>query len=79
MTSEPDVPSFTLINDLLNEFHSYSGIRPDMAKSSIFYAGVNLQLKEELGLILPIPEANLPVRYLGVPLILARLKSIALF
>lgn len=59
---EPNVPSFTIINDLLNEFHSFSGLKPNMAKSLIFYAGVDIQLKEELGLILPIPEANLPVR-----------------
>lgn len=72
---EPNVPSFTIINDLLNEFHSFSGLKPNTEKSSIFYAGVEIQLKEELGLILPIPEANLPVRYLGVPLISARLRS----
>lgn len=30
---------FALINDLLNDFHSYSGLRSNMGKSSVFFAG----------------------------------------
>ncbi|XP_058216683.1 uncharacterized protein LOC131327544 [Rhododendron vialii] len=46
--------SFSLINQLLTDFHSFSGLKPNMQKSSIFYAGVSetaadcLILKEKI-------------------------------
>lgn len=46
-----------------------------MAKCSIFYAGVSKEVKGILGVILPISEAKLPVKYLGVPLISTRLRA----
>lgn len=68
------VSSFTLIDQLLKDFHAFSGLKPNISKSSIFFAGVNEELKLSLKNILPNPEAFFPVKYLGVPLISTRLK-----
>lgn len=67
--------SFSLINSLLTDFYSFSGLRPNLSKSSIFFAGVDVNLKGALVNILPIPEAKLSIKYLGVPLIDSRLKA----
>lgn len=60
--------SFHLIKCLLDDFYSYSDLKPNMHKCSVFYAGVLEGDKVVLGGILPIPEAHLPAKYLGVPL-----------
>lgn len=69
------VSSVTLIDQLLKDFYSFSGLKPNLAKSSIFYARFSEDMKDLLHNILPISEASLPVKYLGVPLISTRLKS----
>lgn len=71
--AEPN--SFQLVKDVLNDFHRFVGLQPNLQKSSIVYAGVNSQTKDELHSILAIPEGFLPVKYLGVPLITNRLKA----
>ncbi|XP_058216962.1 uncharacterized protein LOC131327851 [Rhododendron vialii] len=67
--------SFSLINQLLTNFHSFSGLKPNMQKSSVFYVRVFETVKLTLSSILPIPEAHLLVKYLGVSLISTRLKA----
>lgn len=69
------VSSFTLIDQLLKDFHAFSGLKPNKSKSSSFFVGVNEKLKQSLKNILPIPEAFFPVKYLGVPLIATILKA----
>ncbi|KAH7837641.1 hypothetical protein Vadar_016195 [Vaccinium darrowii] len=49
-------------------------LKPNFHKSACFSAGVGDALKQELRAILDIPEANLPVKYLGVPLISTKLR-----
>lgn len=51
-----------------------SSLQPDLAKSSLFHRGVDDDRKAVLHGILSIPEATLPVKYLGIPLITSRLK-----
>lgn len=67
--------SFIIIDQLLKDFHSYVGFKPNMAKCSIYYAGASEESKVTMRNILPIPEASLPVRDLGVPLISTKLKA----
>lgn len=67
--------SFQLIKQLLDDFYSFSGLKPNMNKCSIFLAGVSEEEEEILRHVLPIPEAQLHVKYLGVPLISTKLKA----
>lgn len=67
--------SFQVIADSLDDFYHFSGLKPNMGKSSIFFARVNEEAKVLLRDILPIPEESLPVKYLGVPLTSTRLKA----
>jgi len=56
--------------------YGYSGLQPNLSKSTIFYAGVPslMRLRPSLTQILGMPEGTLPVKYLGVPLITSGLK-----
>ncbi|XP_058215475.1 uncharacterized protein LOC131326638 [Rhododendron vialii] len=74
--SGADSQSFQLVSDLLLDFYSVSGLKPNLQKSSVFLAGVNDVTKQILSQILAVPEGVLPVRYLGVPLITTRLHAI---
>lgn len=75
VSSGADPQSFKTIQDTLQDFYFFSGLKPNMQKSSIFFAGVSHHGKLRLCNILPIPEGFLPVKYLGVPLISTRLRS----
>jgi len=46
-----------------------SGLKANPSKSSIFLAGVSLEVKQDILATIQMPEGTLPVRYLGVPLI----------
>lgn len=50
-------------------------MKANRSKSSIFLAGVPNDLKQDILEMLHMSEGNLPVRYLGVPLITKRLTS----
>lgn len=60
-----DQGSFGLIREMLHDFHSYSGLKPNIHKSAIFYGGVDDQLKWQMQNILPFPEGHFPSKYLG--------------
>lgn len=66
--------SFEIIDLVLNEFYLFFGLQPNLHKSACFMAGVGSDLKLVLNSILNIPEASLPVKYFGVPLISTKLK-----
>ncbi|XP_058189336.1 uncharacterized protein LOC131306921 [Rhododendron vialii] len=53
---------------------SHLAFADDMFISACFFAGVGDELKQGLRSILEIPEASLPVKYLGVPLISTKLR-----
>lgn len=65
--------SFQLVCKFLDDFDLYSGLRPNLDKSIIFFAGVQAEVQTCLHDILAIPAGILPVRYLGVPFITTRL------
>lgn len=67
--------TFATITSVLEDFHSFSGLHPNLNKSACFFAGVDANLKQDLRSILNIPEANFPVKYLGVPLISTKLSN----
>lgn len=69
-----DCGSLSVFKSALDEFYLFSGLKPNLQKSQIFFSGLDEDLKGALLDILPIPEGHLPVRYLGVPLISSRLR-----
>lgn len=64
-----DSSSIGVIKEPLDEFYHSSGLKPNLPKSQIFFSGVIVMVKAEILRLLPIPEGNLPVKYLRVPLI----------
>jgi hypothetical protein len=74
LLSGADCSSIAIFQSALDDFYLYSGLKPNLQKSQIFFSGVAVDLKRSLLAILPIPEGHLPVRYLGVPLISSRLR-----
>ena len=70
----PNACSFQIIHQALQEFHKYSGLQPNGRKSIIYISGVNHQIKLQLCSMLGFQLGELPVKYLGVPLISTKLK-----
>lgn len=70
-----DQSFFQLVSSVLTDFHSFSGLRPNLQKSIIFFSGVAVEEKVGLFATLAISEGVLPVRYLSVPLITTRLHA----
>lgn len=61
-------------NGVLKEFHFFSGLQPNLGKCACFFTGIDPGAKLVLRAILDIPEASLPVKYLGMPLISTKLR-----
>ncbi|KAH7845047.1 hypothetical protein Vadar_034581 [Vaccinium darrowii] len=57
-----DQGSFSTVKSALDDFHSFSGLSPNLQKSAVYYSGVSSELKVLLEAILPIPQGHLPVR-----------------
>lgn len=58
---------FAMIRGIFDDFYHFSGLRPNLQKSSIFFFGVSDETSLALQNIFPIPVGSLPVKYLGVP------------
>lgn len=41
-----DIQSFGAIKDVLQDFHHFSGLEPNLRKSAYFFAGVSLDCKQ---------------------------------
>lgn len=63
-----DVPSVSILKEALDDFANYSGLRPSLAKSSIYLSNVHGDTKDAILSFLPFQVGSLPFRYLGVPL-----------
>ncbi|GAA0167437.1 hypothetical protein LIER_22373 [Lithospermum erythrorhizon] len=61
--------SLSLIKETLELFGRTTGLLPNLAKSSCFFAGVEVDVERYLCSVIGISKAQLPVKYLGVPLI----------
>jgi len=68
-----DTSSVAILKDSLNEFSSISGLKINLAKSSIYLTGIGDQLHSAIREQVGFQQSALPVRYLGVPLITTRL------
>ncbi|GKA63577.1 hypothetical protein Tco_0763183 [Tanacetum coccineum] len=70
-----DVESARVIMESLNEFKQVSMLIPSISKSTAFFCNVVNQVKMAILNIMPFTEGELPVKYLGVPLISSRLLN----
>ena len=60
----------------ITEFQDLSGLYPNPNKSDIFLSGALNAEREQIICILGFREGELPMKYLGVPLLLSRLKVV---
>nr|XP_043625578.1 uncharacterized protein LOC122597003 [Erigeron canadensis] len=67
------VDSARVIIDSLDEFRMVSGLSASMPKSTAYFCNVLHAVKSVILSILPFEEGQLPVKYLGVPLVSSRL------
>ncbi|GJR45485.1 RNA-directed DNA polymerase, eukaryota, reverse transcriptase zinc-binding domain protein [Tanacetum coccineum] len=61
--------AISLVKKSLNEFSKYSGLLPNLKKSTVFFGSVNENLKSELLKIVLFVVGTLLMKYLGVPLL----------
>ncbi|GJR53871.1 hypothetical protein Tco_1404392 [Tanacetum coccineum] len=73
--SRGDVDFAKVIMDSLKEFKRTSGLVPNIPKSTTFFCNVLNHVKLAILNIMPFSEGELPVKYLGVPLISSRLLN----
>ncbi|GJU75969.1 RNA-directed DNA polymerase, eukaryota, reverse transcriptase zinc-binding domain protein [Tanacetum coccineum] len=64
-----DCKSVRIIKKSLDKFSSFSGLLPNMQKSTIFFRGLSNAEQQNILNIISFSVGKLPVRYLGVPLI----------
>jgi len=60
---------------VFDEFYKYSGLKISMEKSTMYMAGVSPLVKAEIAALFPFDIGQLPVRYLGLPLVTKRLMA----
>ncbi|GJV94151.1 RNA-directed DNA polymerase, eukaryota, reverse transcriptase zinc-binding domain protein [Tanacetum coccineum] len=63
-----DMISASVMRRALDEFCLSSGLRPSMAKSTVYFGNVPNDAKEEIKIVMPFCEGTLPIKYLGIPL-----------
>ncbi|XP_013624294.1 PREDICTED: uncharacterized protein LOC106330365 [Brassica oleracea var. oleracea] len=66
--------SLGVIIQLLNEFHSGSGLCLNLAKTGLFVDGANHTVSREMAASFGLSQGSLPVRYLGLPLMPHKLR-----
>ena len=74
--SKGDVKSIRMIRTVLTKFQDLSGLYPNPNKSDIFLSGALNAEREQIICILGFIEGELPMKYLGVPLLSSRLKVV---
>ncbi|GJV94534.1 putative RNA-directed DNA polymerase, eukaryota, reverse transcriptase zinc-binding domain protein [Tanacetum coccineum] len=70
-----EAQSAQVIMDALEGFKLASGLVPSLPKSTAYFCNVLLHVKNAILSIMPFAEGELPVKYLGVPLISSRLLN----
>lgn len=68
-----DVKSVSIVTAALEEFSGVFGLKPNMGKSTSYLGNINGPERDEILKILPFRVGELPVKYLGVPLLATRL------
>jgi hypothetical protein len=74
--SKGDVNSICMITTVLTKFQDLSGMYPNPNKSDIFLSDALNAEREQIICILGFREGELPMKYLGVPLLSSRLKVV---
>jgi len=74
--SKGDVNSIRMIRTVLTEFQDLSSLYPNPNKSDIFLSSPLNVEREQIIHILGFKEGELPMKYLGVPLISSRLQAV---
>ncbi|GJV65741.1 RNA-directed DNA polymerase, eukaryota, reverse transcriptase zinc-binding domain protein [Tanacetum coccineum] len=64
-----DCESVRIIKKSLDEFSGFSGLLPNMQKSTLLFGGLSSAEQQNILNIISFSVGKLPVRYLGVPLI----------
>nr|GEW40904.1 RNA-directed DNA polymerase, eukaryota, reverse transcriptase zinc-binding domain protein [Tanacetum cinerariifolium] len=64
-----------VIKETLEEFSSYSGLKANMSKSTVFFGGLTNAEQSIILDIVPFVVGRLPVRYLGVPFITKKINA----
>ncbi|GJS53892.1 putative RNA-directed DNA polymerase [Tanacetum coccineum] len=70
-----DLASARVILESLDEFKMVSGLVPSIPKSTAYFCNVVHHVKLAILNIMPFSEGELPVKYLGIPLIYSRLLN----
>nr|GEW38929.1 ribonuclease H-like domain-containing protein [Tanacetum cinerariifolium] len=65
-----DVKSVEVIKHSMDQFSSIFGLLPNIGKSTIFFGSVPLNVQNDILRIIPYQVGSLPMKYLGVPLLL---------
>ncbi|KAL9816500.1 putative RNA-directed DNA polymerase [Arabidopsis thaliana] len=60
---------------IFQEFASYSGLKISLEKSTIYFAGISAQIRDQVTTNFPFETGHLPVRYLGLPLLTKRMTA----
>ncbi|GAA0162359.1 hypothetical protein LIER_18465 [Lithospermum erythrorhizon] len=63
------------IKNALTKFSEIAGLSPNLSKNSLYCAGIGAELQMKISQVLGIGIDRLPMKYLGVPLITARLSK----
>nr|GEZ67159.1 hypothetical protein [Tanacetum cinerariifolium] len=71
-----DNKSMRVIKKDLEEFSSYSDLKANMSKSTVFFGELTNAEQSSILDIIPFEIGRLPVRYLGVPLITKKINAI---
>ena len=70
-----DLNSVSILNSALIQFQDFSGLQANHSKSNIYMCGIQDDVKDQIKSLLGFPEGQLPVTYLGIPLISSRLRN----
>ncbi|GJS94754.1 RNA-directed DNA polymerase, eukaryota, reverse transcriptase zinc-binding domain protein [Tanacetum coccineum] len=70
-----DTKSVSVIKEAFEEFSSYSCLKANMNKSTVFFGGMTNAEQSIILDIVPFAIGKLPVRYLGVPLITKKVNA----
>ncbi|GJX69516.1 RNA-directed DNA polymerase, eukaryota, reverse transcriptase zinc-binding domain protein [Tanacetum coccineum] len=64
-----DIKSVKVIKKTIEKFSEYSGLFPNLNKSTIFFGSVNDQERKKILDVVKFQAGKLPMKYLGVPLL----------
>lgn len=76
MFSSANEQSIAIIVKVLEQFQKLSSLTATTQRIPTFYAGVSQEVKRQISSMMHFKESELPIRYLGVPLIARKLSAL---